>query len=40
MKPTKKNYVKPEISIVEVKMDPLLQSSYGLNDDPWYGPFN
>ncbi len=40
MKKTKKDYVKPEMSIIEVKMEPIMQASYPLNNNPYSGPFN
>ncbi len=40
MKKTKKDYVKPEMSIIEVKMEPIMQASYDRNNDPWGSPFN
>lgn len=40
MEKNKKPYVKPEMTIVEVKMEPIMQASYPFNDDPWSGPFN
>lgn len=40
MDTNKKTYVKPEMTIVEVKMEPIMQASYVPNSNPWNGPFN
>ncbi len=36
----KKKYIKPEMTIVEIKMAPLMQASYTPNTNPYGGPFN
>lgn len=40
MEKIKKTYVKPEMTIVEVKMEPIMQASFVPNNTPWGGPFN
>ncbi len=36
----KKKYVKPAMTVVEVKMEPLMQASYDRGTNPFGGPFN
>ncbi len=36
----KKKYVKPAMTVVEVKMEPLMQASYDRGGDAWGNPFN
>ncbi len=37
----KKDYIKPEMTVIEVEMEPLMQASgFDPNSNPYSGPYN
>ncbi len=40
MEEIKKPYIKPELTVVEVELEPILDSSYPFGDRGWDMPFN